>query len=51
MKNIVDRLNEKITRLESPIVVGLDPVLSNIPTCYKAIWRWQKINSKKYQIL
>lgn len=35
MKNIVDRLNEKITRLESPIVVGLDPVLSKIPNIYK----------------
>ena len=36
MKNIIDRLNEKITKLESPIVVGLDPVLSEIPDCYKA---------------
>lgn len=36
MKNIVDRLNEKIIELGSPIVVGLDPVLSEIPECYKA---------------
>ena len=35
MKNIADRLNEKITKLKSPIVVGLDPKLSEIPDCYK----------------
>ena len=35
MRNIVDSLNEKIIKLESPIVVGLDPKLSEIPDCYK----------------
>lgn len=35
MKNIVDQLNEKIISKKSPVVVGLDPVLSEIPRCYK----------------
>ena len=35
MKNIADRLNERIIELKSPIVVGLDPKLSEIPECYK----------------
>ena len=35
MKNIVDVLNEKIINLKSPIVVGLDPVIEKIPSCYK----------------
>ena len=35
MKTIVDRLNEKIIEMESTVVVGLDPVLSEIPQCYK----------------
>lgn len=36
MKNITDRLNKKIIEMKSPIVVGLDPVLSEIPKCYKS---------------
>ncbi|MCL2859271.1 MAG: hypothetical protein FWF46_01600 [Oscillospiraceae bacterium] len=35
MENIADRLNQKIKTMESPIVVGLDPVLKEIPNCYK----------------
>lgn len=35
MKNIADCLNERIIELKSPIVVGLDPKLSEIPECYK----------------
>lgn len=35
MKNIADILNEKIIIKKSPVVVGLDPVLSEIPYCYK----------------
>lgn len=35
MKNIADVLNEKIKSMKSPIVVGLDPVLKEIPDCYK----------------
>jgi len=35
MKNIVDVLNEKIKEMKSPIVVGLDPVIGEIPNCYK----------------
>ena len=33
--NIADRLNSKIIIMKSPIVVGLDPVLSAIPDIYK----------------
>ena len=35
MKNIVDQLNEKIIELQSPISIGIDPVLEKIPNCYK----------------
>ena len=35
MKNSADLLNEKIVAMQSPIVVGLDPVLDEIPMCYK----------------
>lgn len=35
MKNIVDRLNEKIIEMKSPIVVGIDPAIKDIPDCYK----------------
>ncbi len=28
-------MKKKITKLKSPIVVGLDPKLSEIPDCYK----------------
>ena len=35
MKNIVDELNEKIIKLKSPVVVGLDPVIEKIPNYYK----------------
>ncbi|MCL2354478.1 MAG: orotidine-5'-phosphate decarboxylase, partial [Oscillospiraceae bacterium] len=35
MKNIADVLNQKIRDMKSPIVVGLDPVLKQIPNCYK----------------
>jgi orotidine-5'-phosphate decarboxylase len=33
--NIADRLIKKIISLKSPVVVGLDPVLSSIPDVYK----------------
>lgn len=33
--NIADVLNKKISALKSPIVVGLDPILSGIPDVYK----------------
>ena len=35
MKNIVDRLNEKIIEMRSPVVIGIDPVIKEIPDCYK----------------
>ncbi len=35
MYTIIDRLNKKIIEMKSPIVVGLDPVISEIPECYK----------------
>ena len=35
MLNMAEKLNQKIKTMESPIVVGLDPVLSEIPMCYK----------------
>ena len=42
MKNIADVLNEKITKMKSPIVVGLDPVLKEIPNCYKEKYENEK---------
>ncbi|MDR0978577.1 MAG: orotidine-5'-phosphate decarboxylase [Lachnospiraceae bacterium] len=35
MANVVDVLNKKIKETKAPIVVGLDPVLGEIPDCYK----------------
>lgn len=37
--NAADRLNQRILALKSPVVVGLDPVLSAIPDEYKEPYR------------
>lgn len=42
MKNLADVLNEKILKMKSPIVVGLDPVLKEIPNCYQEKYSEEK---------
>ncbi len=35
MNNITDNLIDEVIRNKSSVVVGLDPIMSRIPYCYK----------------